>query len=186
VAKKHRQDDAEAWRNAQKVCRLNRRQVEMARALGMNPKKLPGLRPSPQQRWKLPVGAFIEECYGKRFGGHPVDRELDKPKPAPAKPSTTREDTRAPEAARDPMWQAQGVICYLLNLADDLQEWVGQEALDQDVLPQVAAELRQIAGALDTGAAIPEVPGIPLPRERSVPLPRRDTDACGFDDDIPF
>jgi hypothetical protein len=57
-----------AWTNAKKLCRLSRRQVEMARALGMNPKKLPGLRPSPQQRWKLPVGAFIEECYRKRFG----------------------------------------------------------------------------------------------------------------------
>src|SRR4029078_11777358 len=42
------------WRNAKRICRLNARQIEMARALGMNPKKLPGLRPSPQQRWKLP------------------------------------------------------------------------------------------------------------------------------------
>jgi hypothetical protein len=29
----------------------------------MNPRKLPGLRPSPQQRWKLQVGEFIEERY---------------------------------------------------------------------------------------------------------------------------
>jgi hypothetical protein len=26
----------------------------------MNPKKLPRLRPSPQQRWEIPVGTFIE------------------------------------------------------------------------------------------------------------------------------
>jgi len=38
----------EAWTNATKVCRLTARQVEMARALGMNPRKLLGLRPSPQ------------------------------------------------------------------------------------------------------------------------------------------
>jgi hypothetical protein len=70
MTKTRRPHDEEAWRNAKKLCRLNARPVEMARALGMNPKKLPGLRPSPQQRWKLPVGEFIEECYWKRFGGN--------------------------------------------------------------------------------------------------------------------
>ena len=38
----------EAWTNAKKICRLNARQVEMARVLGMNPKKLPGLHPTAQ------------------------------------------------------------------------------------------------------------------------------------------
>ena len=185
MAKKHRPHDEEAWRNAKKVCRLNGRQVRMARALGMNPKKLPGLRPSPQQRWKLPVGAFIEECYWKRFGGHPLDTEPCKPKPAPPNPATKREDVRAPGAARDPMWQVQELICYFINLADDLQEWVAHDTLHPDVLPQVAAELRETAGALDTGAAIPEVPGIPLPLLTHA-APRRDAEAPAFDDDIPF
>ena len=67
MANTRRAHDEEAWTNAKKTCRLNARQTEMARALGMNPRKLPGLRPSPQQRWKLPVGEFIEECYRKRF-----------------------------------------------------------------------------------------------------------------------
>ena len=61
MAKKHRRRDDEAWRDAKKVCRLNARRAEMARALGMNPKERPGLRPSPQQLWTLPVGEFIEE-----------------------------------------------------------------------------------------------------------------------------
>ncbi|MGQ0732830.1 MAG: hypothetical protein ACT4QD_04145 [Acidobacteriota bacterium] len=65
--------DEEAWRNARRIGRLNARQVEMARALGMNPRKLPALRPSPQQRWKLPVDEFIEERYWKQFGGHARD-----------------------------------------------------------------------------------------------------------------
>ena len=45
MAKKRRAHDEEAWTNAKKICRLTARQVEMARALGMNPRKLPGLRP---------------------------------------------------------------------------------------------------------------------------------------------
>ena len=61
MAKNRRAQDDHAWRNAKKICQLNDRQVEMARALGMNPKKLPGLRPGPPQHWKLPVGEFIEE-----------------------------------------------------------------------------------------------------------------------------
>src|SRR2546427_11056222 len=41
--------------------------------------KLPDLRPTPQQRWKLPVSAFIEECYRKRFGGDARDADLHVP-----------------------------------------------------------------------------------------------------------
>ena len=96
MATKGRPYDVEAWRNAKKICRLSARQVEMARALGMNPKKLPSLRPSPQQRWKLPVGEFIEACYWKRFGGDPLDRQPHKPEPTPPTPS------KPPTGQRDP------------------------------------------------------------------------------------
>jgi len=61
VGTKHRAHDEESWKYAKKICRLSVRQLQMTRRLGMNPKKLPGRRPSPQQRWKLPVGTFIEE-----------------------------------------------------------------------------------------------------------------------------
>lgn len=57
----------------------------MARALGLNPRKLPRLRPSPQERWKLPVGEFIEECYRKRFGV-PRDRDPRGPEPRSREP----------------------------------------------------------------------------------------------------
>jgi hypothetical protein len=159
----------------------------MGRALGMNPKRLPGLRPSPQQRWKLPVGAFIEERYSKRFGGNTGDNEPHGPKPGSRQPSTLQEDARAPGAARNPMWQAQDLICYLTNLADDLQQWLAQGTAVSDVFPEVGGELRQIADALDTGAPIPQVPEILLPpREtRGASSPRGDRGRT-FDDDIPF
>jgi hypothetical protein len=101
----------------------------------MNPKKLPGLRPSPRQRWKLPVGEFIEECYWKRFGGNLWDEEPREPKPGPPNPSRKREDAHAPGAARDAS-QAQNLICCLMNLADDLQRWPGHDTVDSGVLPQ--------------------------------------------------
>jgi hypothetical protein len=40
----------------------------MARELGMNPRKLGKLDNHHQEPWKLPLPAFIEELYFKRFG----------------------------------------------------------------------------------------------------------------------
>src|SRR5438309_1681797 len=156
-----RAHDEEAWRKAKKICRLNTRQVEMARALGMNPKRLPGLRPGPQQRWKLPVGEFIEDRYWKRFGGNSLDLRPHTPALGPRKPSSPQRDAHAPERVRDAAWQAGDLVCYLMNLADDLQKWLAQGAVAAEVLPQVIEELRQIAEALNTGAPISPIPAIP-------------------------
>ena len=94
MARKRRPYHEESWRKAQKICQINARQVEMARGLDMNPKKLPSLRPSPQQRWKLPVGEFIEACYWKRFGGDPLDHLPDKPEPGSCKILTPKRDVK--------------------------------------------------------------------------------------------
>jgi hypothetical protein len=45
-----------------------RRRVQMARELGMNPKKLGKLDNHDQEPWKLPLPEFIEKLYSKRFG----------------------------------------------------------------------------------------------------------------------
>ena len=174
--------------NARKICRLTDRQVEMARALGMNPKKLPGLRPSPQQRWKLPVGEFIEELHRKRFGGAPLGRRPHVPQPGSPKLSPPQGDTHAPERVTDvSRRQAEDLVCYLVNLADDLQKWLAHGTFDPEVLPQVIEQLREIAGALKTGApilAIPEIPVPPRPTDRAFSR-RRDQEQT-FDDEIPF
>lgn len=61
------------------------------------------------------------------------------------------------------MWQAQDLICYLANLADDLQKWLVHGTLAPQVLARVSEELRDVAKALDTGAPISPMPGIPVP-----------------------
>ena len=95
----------------------------MARALGMNPTKLSGLRPSPQERWKLPVGEFIEERYRKRFC-HPRDDDPRGPQPRSRTPLTTDRPADVSECRQDPAWQLSDLVCYLMNLADDLQQWL--------------------------------------------------------------
>jgi hypothetical protein len=69
------------WIEARRRFHLSHAQVQMARELGMNPRKLGKLDNHKQERWKLPLPLFIEECYWKRFGKeHP-----DDPRPLEAK-----------------------------------------------------------------------------------------------------
>ena len=56
------------WIYARKRHHLSHAHVQMARELGMNPRKLGGLDNHRQERWKLPLPSFIEELYEKRFG----------------------------------------------------------------------------------------------------------------------
>ena len=58
----------QAWVVARKRHHLSDAHVQMARELGMNPKKLGKLDNADQEPWKLPLPAFIESLYRKRFG----------------------------------------------------------------------------------------------------------------------
>ena len=53
----------EAWLEAKKRFRLSDTQIQMARELGMNPKKFGKYANHKQEPWKLPLPLFIEECY---------------------------------------------------------------------------------------------------------------------------
>jgi hypothetical protein len=188
MANKPRAHDEEAWTNAKKICQLTARQVEMARALGMNPRKLPGLRPGPQQHWQLPVGEFIEERYWKRFGGDPRGHDPRGPKASSSKPLNADRDPGLSERVRNPACQLSDLVCYLTNLADDLQQWLAHGSIDPQVLPQVREVLREIAKALDNGAPILQISALPVPlRPARDPFSRRGYQERTFDDDdIPF
>ncbi len=55
------------WPIAKKKYRLSSRHVEMAKKLGLNPKKFGSLGNNKQQPWKTPLPDFIESIYEKRF-----------------------------------------------------------------------------------------------------------------------
>lgn len=57
----------DAWLEAKKRFRLSDMQIQMARELGMNPKKFGKIANHRQVPWKAPLPVFIEECYFKRF-----------------------------------------------------------------------------------------------------------------------
>jgi len=47
---------------------LSDRHIQLARELGLNPKKLGSLHNHRQEPWKAPLPEFIEELHFKRFG----------------------------------------------------------------------------------------------------------------------
>ena len=55
------------WIEARTKYRLSHAQIQMARELGLNPKKFGNLSSNKQQPWKLPLPEFIEEIYFKHF-----------------------------------------------------------------------------------------------------------------------
>ena len=56
------------WIEARKKYHLSHAQIQMARELGMNPKKIGSLANHKQEKWKLPLPQYIEYLYQKRFG----------------------------------------------------------------------------------------------------------------------
>jgi hypothetical protein len=62
------------WIEARKRFRLSHAHVQMARELGLNPKKLGGMANHRQERWKVPLPDYIEHLYEKSFGKSRPDR----------------------------------------------------------------------------------------------------------------
>ncbi|OGF04730.1 MAG: hypothetical protein A2W00_09555 [Candidatus Eisenbacteria bacterium RBG_16_71_46] len=68
MPRRRRPQTLQDWIDARKAHRLSDAHVQMAWELGMNPKSLGKLDNHRQEPWKLPLHAFIEELYAKRFG----------------------------------------------------------------------------------------------------------------------
>ena len=62
------------WIEARKKFRLSDAHIQMARELGLNPKKFGSLGATRQQPWKLPLHEFIEKIYFKRFNKRRPDQ----------------------------------------------------------------------------------------------------------------
>src|ERR1700674_3916739 len=56
------------WFEARRRFKLSHAHTQMARELGMNPRKLGSLADGGQEPWKLPLPEFIVACYRKSFG----------------------------------------------------------------------------------------------------------------------
>lgn len=58
----------QVWIEARKRYHLSDAHIQMARELGLNPRKFGKYANEKQELWKKPLAEFIEEIYFKRFG----------------------------------------------------------------------------------------------------------------------
>src|SRR2546422_9841397 len=56
------------WLMARQRYHLSDAHIQMARELGLNPKKFGSLANQRQEPWKVPLAEFIAALYAKRFG----------------------------------------------------------------------------------------------------------------------
>jgi hypothetical protein len=74
AAKKRKANEKiQAWIDARKRHHLSHAQLQMARELGLNPRKLGKLDNHNQEPWKMPLRQYIEHLYHKRLGKHGPD-----------------------------------------------------------------------------------------------------------------
>jgi len=68
MSRKHIPDHLQVWIDARKKFHLSHAQVQMAREIGLNPKKFWKIANQKQEPWKMPLPQFIEHLYRKRYG----------------------------------------------------------------------------------------------------------------------
>lgn len=98
TAKQRIPEDLQRWIDARKQYHLSHAHIQMARELGMNPKRLGSKANQRQEPWKAPLPIFIEDLYQKRFGKDRPDRVLsieDRVKELATKKAAQRERRRA-------------------------------------------------------------------------------------------
>ena len=61
------------WLEVKKRYRLSNEVIQMAKKLGLNPKKFGGLANHKQEPWKQPLPEFIKNIYVKRFGSSALE-----------------------------------------------------------------------------------------------------------------
>jgi len=84
------------WIDARRRFRLSHEHVQMARELGMNPKKLGKLDNHDQEPWKLALPEFIGKLYSKRFGKERPDAVRSIEETAAAKRAKKQVKKRGP------------------------------------------------------------------------------------------
>lgn len=91
------------WIEARKRFHLSHAHVQMARELGMNPKKLGKLDNHRQEPWKAALPQFIEHLYFKSFGKKRPESVMsveERARAKEAKRAARKEARRAQEAGR--------------------------------------------------------------------------------------
>jgi hypothetical protein len=113
MAKKNLAQDLQDWVAARRRFHLSHAHVQMARELGMNPKKLGKLDNHRQEPWKAPLPQFIEHLYVKRFGKERPEVVMSIEERARAKEAkrTARKEARRRSRTEGDGSPSTGALC---------------------------------------------------------------------------
>ena len=121
----------------------------MARALGMNPRKLRVCARAHSSAGRFRLASSSKSVTRSASAAIARDRQARGADPRSRKPSTgshvadcatwgltTDLEPSVPELVRDPAWQFTDLACYLVNLADELQQWLVHGTIDPRCCPR--------------------------------------------------
>ena len=116
--KKRIPDKYQVWIDVRKRHRLSDVHIQMARELGMNPKKFGKIANEKQKPWKKPLPAFIEDIYLKRFGrDRPSDvKSIEEVFRAKEKKKEEQRKKKELQKEADPSDQKNKLICLRKGL----------------------------------------------------------------------
>jgi hypothetical protein len=104
MAKPKLAQNLQDWVEARKRHHLSHAHVQMAREIGMNPRKLGKLDDHKQEPWKAPLPEFIEHLYLRSFGRErpPVVRSIEDESRAQQAKKAARKEARRRARAEGP------------------------------------------------------------------------------------
>lgn len=167
------------WEEVRRECGLTPRQVDQAKDLQMDPRKVLSLRPSKDQPWKKPVGDFIEDLHYRRFGNESLFPPPESsPDWVPLEP-----EPRVRDFEEWPAEVASDVQCFLGNLTDDVGRALASGAVTPEALSRLGEVLCKAGVDLLAGRSPRPVPPLVFEAGRDE-CPSREEDWSP--DDIPF
>jgi hypothetical protein len=94
--------DLQIWIKLRRRHHLSHAHIQMARELGMNPKKMGKLDNQKQERWKAPLPVLIEDLYHIRFGRERPETLVTIEQRARAKSQRRKPAAELPEPPHEP------------------------------------------------------------------------------------
>lgn len=95
----------QAWIDSKKRYKLSDKQIQMARELGLNPKKFGKLANYKQEPWKIPLPEYIEELYFKHLKKDTIKNSYDS--------SWDDEDDEDAYEKKEAEWEKRNWLAWL-------------------------------------------------------------------------
>jgi len=144
------------WVDARKRFHLSHAHIQMARELGLNPKKFGKLANHKQQPWKASLPVFIEDLYFKRFGKDRPDnvRSIEEMVKDKKRKQAERKERKQRKRESSPPDASPGVRQALVDAPGDPVA----HGLPEELWPQTLDEINLLLQHMDAAEPLDLTP----------------------------